>query len=59
VVREWLHRSGTVFVEDYTDIECEGLKKEQGGTQNEKCMALKDKKRKHHEIIMHVYKQLT
>ena len=47
VVREWLHRSGTVFVEDYTNVECDGLMEELGDTHDEKCMALKDKKCKH------------
>jgi hypothetical protein len=49
VVREWLFRSRTVFVEDYTNVKCDALMEELKGTQNEKCMALKDKKHKHHE----------
>ncbi|KAK2381684.1 hypothetical protein QL285_069275 [Trifolium repens] len=52
VVREWLHRSGTVFVEDYTNVGCDdetvdAMIRELEG--NQKCMALKDKKRKHSE----------
>ncbi|WJX78100.1 hypothetical protein P8452_61354 [Trifolium repens] len=50
VVREWLHRSGKVFEEDYTNNEAvEGMMQELERNQNEECMALKDKKRKHHE----------
>ena len=52
VVREWLHQSGTVFVEDYTNVGCndetvDAMIRELEG--NQKCMALKDKKRKHSE----------
>ncbi|WJX72914.1 hypothetical protein P8452_56749 [Trifolium repens] len=54
VVREWLHRSDTVFVEDYTNFGCSdeevnAMIEELVGNQNEKCMALKNKKRKHYK----------
>ncbi|KAK2396576.1 hypothetical protein QL285_058224 [Trifolium repens] len=50
VVREWLHRSDTVFVEDYTqDKKVEALINKMERELEEKCNALKDKKRKHRE----------
>ncbi|WJX28206.1 hypothetical protein P8452_16955 [Trifolium repens] len=52
VVREWLHRSDTVFVEDYTNVGCDNeavnaLIEELEG--NQKRMAIKNKKRQHSE----------